>query len=121
MNGIIKNTLRPSIIKNLFSTTSSTGITCNQLRTLWNVSRQTQITSIVPIKLFKHENVFCNYNCCRNSHSKGIFNISFNLFYHLIINRIFITIFKYIFRKDLQVVNYFCKEILSLRIIYNHV
>lgn len=29
--------------------------------------------------------------------------------------------FKYIFRKDLQVVNYFCKEILSLRIIYNHV
>ncbi|XP_006621860.1 complement component 1 Q subcomponent-binding protein, mitochondrial [Apis dorsata] len=71
MNGIIRNTLRSSIIKNLFSTMSSKGITCNQLRTLWNVSRQTQITSIVPIKLFKHQNVFCNYNCCRNSHSKA--------------------------------------------------
>ncbi|XP_053985200.1 complement component 1 Q subcomponent-binding protein, mitochondrial [Hylaeus volcanicus] len=72
MNGIIRNTLRTSAIRNLFSSTSGTGIVNNQLRTLWNLhSRQTEVAPLSSIKAFKHHNVFCNCGCCRSVHTKG--------------------------------------------------
>lgn len=71
MNGIVRNTLRSSVIKNLFSSSTSTGIAGNSLRTLWNVSRHAQITPIATVKSFKREHVFCNCGCCRSAHTKA--------------------------------------------------
>ncbi|CAK9822670.1 Complement component 1 Q subcomponent-binding protein, mitochondrial [Anthophora retusa] len=72
MNGIVRNTLRSSVIRKLFSSTSSTGITNNQLRTLWNVgSRQAQITPIALVKSYAHQNTLCSCGCCRNAHTKA--------------------------------------------------
>ncbi|KOC64698.1 Complement component 1 Q subcomponent-binding protein, mitochondrial [Habropoda laboriosa] len=72
MNGIVRSTLRSSVIRNLFSSTSSTGTANNQLRTLWNVGfQQAQIAPIVSVKTFKHQNILCNCGCCRSGHTKA--------------------------------------------------
>ncbi|XP_076666213.1 complement C1q binding protein P32 [Andrena cerasifolii] len=73
MNGIIRNTLRASAIRNLLPSTSSTGAVNNQLRTLWNVcSRQTEVAPLASAKAFKHQNVFCHCGCCsRAAHTKA--------------------------------------------------
>ncbi|XP_017883086.1 complement component 1 Q subcomponent-binding protein, mitochondrial [Ceratina calcarata] len=71
MNGIVRNTLRCSVIKNLFSSSTSTGITGNSLRTLWNVSRHAQITPLATVKSFRHEHISCNCGCCRSAHTKA--------------------------------------------------
>ena len=71
MNGIIRNTLRSSVIRNLFSSTSSIGITNNQLRSLWNVSRQIQAVPILSVKSFQHGNNLCKCGCCRGAHTKA--------------------------------------------------
>lgn len=83
MNGIIRKTLCSPVIKNLFTTTSTTGIASNQLRTLWNDSRRIQITAIASTKLFKHPSVSCNFGYCRHSHTKG--TLYRNLFHHFIV------------------------------------
>lgn len=83
MNGIIKKTLCSPVIKNLFSSTSTTGIASNQLRTLWNNSRRFQVTPIASTKLFKHPSVSCNFGHCRHSHTKG--TLYRNLFHHFIV------------------------------------
>ncbi|XP_076392163.1 complement C1q binding protein P32 isoform X2 [Megachile rotundata] len=71
MNGIIRNTLRSSVIRNFFSSTSSIG-TNNQLRTLWNAcSRQNQAIPLASTKSFEHRNTRCNYDCCRGAHTKA--------------------------------------------------
>ncbi|XP_017757415.1 PREDICTED: complement component 1 Q subcomponent-binding protein, mitochondrial [Eufriesea mexicana] len=71
MNGIIRNTLRSSIIRNSFSSISNSKIASNQSRALWNIPRQSEITCISSVKLFKLQNIFCNCSCCRNSHTKA--------------------------------------------------
>lgn len=71
MNSIARSTLRSSAIRHVFSSASNPGIASNQLRTLWKVSGQTQITPIVSIKAFKHPSPFCNCGCCRSAHTKA--------------------------------------------------
>ncbi|CAL7949672.1 unnamed protein product [Xylocopa violacea] len=71
MNSIVRNTLRSSLIRNLFPSASSPGIASNQLRTLWKVSGQTQITPTILTKAFKHPSPSCNCGCCRGAHTKA--------------------------------------------------
>ncbi|XP_076637683.1 complement C1q binding protein P32 [Colletes latitarsis] len=72
MNNIVRNTLRTSTIRNLFSSTSSARIANNQLRALWNAcSRQTEATPLVSAKAFRHQTDFCNCGCCRGVHTKA--------------------------------------------------
>lgn len=84
MNGIIRNALRVSAVRNLFSSVSNAGATNNQLRTLWNVySRQIEVVSAVSTKKFKHQNSFCNCGCSRGAHTKGIFTVAYFYSYYL--------------------------------------
>lgn len=72
MNGIIRNTLRSTAIRNLLSSTTSTGIAKNQLRTLWKISsRQTELTAFASQNMLKHRHILCNCCNCRSAHSKA--------------------------------------------------
>ncbi|XP_078035012.1 complement C1q binding protein P32 [Augochlora pura] len=72
MNGIIRNTLRSTAIKNLLSSTTSKGIAKTQLRSLWKVSsRQTDLTAFASTKLLQHQHILCNCCNCRNAHTKA--------------------------------------------------
>ncbi|KOX70403.1 Complement component 1 Q subcomponent-binding protein, mitochondrial [Melipona quadrifasciata] len=70
MSGIVRNTLRSPVIRTLFSSISNTGTAGNQLKTLWNISRQIQITPIASVKLFKRPSASRN-SSCRHSHTKA--------------------------------------------------
>lgn len=73
MYGIIKNTLRSSVIRNVFPSTTKISTTNNQLRTLWNAcSRQSQTIPLASAKSFEQRNTLCNYGCCRSAHTKAV-------------------------------------------------
>ncbi|OAD56897.1 Peptidyl-prolyl cis-trans isomerase CWC27 like protein [Eufriesea mexicana] len=57
MNGIIRNTLRSSIIRNSFSSISNSKIASNQSRALWNIPRQSEITSEKELVEFLAEEI----------------------------------------------------------------
>ncbi|XP_033324079.2 complement C1q binding protein P32 [Megalopta genalis] len=72
MNGIIRNTLRSTAIKNFLSSTINTGIAKNQLRSLWKISsRQIDLTAFASTKVLQHQHILCNCCNCRNVHTKA--------------------------------------------------